>query len=100
MSLRSRVSPRYLGAGALGMMTPFSVTGGQSPLLSANVVWVDFSAFTTMFHLLSQGCSASICLWIVSEASRGSDEEARKAVSSAYVAIVRLLEGIMGRSAV
>lgn len=100
MSLRSRVSPKYFGVLADGMVSPLSVTGGQSPLRSENVVWEDFSALTTMFHRFSHGSRVSSCLWMMADASWGSEAEAKKAVSSAYVATVRFREGVMGRSAV
>lgn len=100
MSLRSRVSLRYFGELDDGIVSPLSVTGGQSPLRREKVVWEDFSAFTAIFHRFSHGSRASSWLCMMADASWGSEAEARKAVSSAYVATVRLREGVMGRSAV
>jgi len=47
VSLLSVIMPRYFGVELAGIMQPSRNTGGQPPVLNVNVVWVDFSAFTT-----------------------------------------------------
>jgi len=52
-----------------------------------------------MFHRFNHGSRSSSLLWMMADASWGSKAEARKAFV-AYVATVRLREGVIGRSAV
>jgi len=50
----SRVSSKYLAVDFCAMTVPFIKTGGEMPVLREKVVYMDLSAFFTMFHLSNQ----------------------------------------------
>jgi hypothetical protein len=64
------------------------VDGGQFVRFVVNVICEDFVWFILIFHLSNHSCSRSRCCWSFCDANAGSLSIARRAVSSAKVAIV------------
>ncbi|KAH0560864.1 hypothetical protein KQX54_009500 [Cotesia glomerata] len=94
----SRCKPRYLTSLVAGRDSPYSVTGGQSPLLVVKVIWTDIVGldFSLQFSIHDCTCLSPFCS--SSEAVVGSVSAAIIAVSSAKVAVVACSS--TGRSAV
>jgi hypothetical protein len=61
-----------------------------------NVICEDFVWFILIFHLSNHSCRRSRCCWSFCDANAGSLSIARRAVSSAKVAIVVL--SVVGKS--
>jgi hypothetical protein len=74
------------------------VTGGQFVRFVVKVIWEDFIWFILIFHLSQHSYRRSRWYWSCWDASAGSLFVARRAVSSAKVAIAVLL--VVGKSAV
>jgi hypothetical protein len=72
------------------------VVDGQFVLFVVNVICEDFVWFILIFHLSNHSCRRSRCCWTFCDAHAGSLSIARRAVSSAKVAIVVL--SVVGKS--
>jgi hypothetical protein len=87
----SRYRPRYFTSFSTGMCILLIATGGQFACFVVNVICEDFVSFILIFYLSDQSCRRSEWRWSRCDASTGSLSVARRAVSSAKVAIVVLL---------
>jgi hypothetical protein len=87
----SRYRPRYFTSFSTGMCILVIETGRQFAHFVVNLICEDFVWFILIFHLSNQSCRRSKWCWSRCDASAGSLSVARRAVSSAKVAIVVLL---------
>lgn len=85
VSRLSKVRPRYLTTGVVGIKLLLNETGGQSPGLREKVIKEDLESFIFIFHFFDQ-------IWIkfrwfcnLTDTVCGLSFEARIIVSSAYV---------------
>jgi hypothetical protein len=74
------------------------VAGGQFVRFVVNIICEDFVGFILIFRLSNHSCRKSRCCWSFCDTNAASLSTARRAVSSAKVAIVVL--SVVGKSAV